>query len=157
MEAIARDCLELAESYRLTDVGTASEAELERQMREASLNDDLCARALQDSYRGPGGEVMAHHLARSMAIHSLYAELALAERFDEMAGYCEILEDLVALLREDLAELDGAFERAEDLPEEDIRALLPLRELTVQSLQVCLLDFAQTCRPGRWAPRRSHR
>ena len=145
MSAIARECLELAETYRQTDMRTVTEAELERQMDEASLNDDLCARALRENYRGPGGEVMANHLGRSMATHSLYAELTLSERFDEMAGYCEILEELIQLLQVDLTELGGAFERAEELSEEDLRTLLPLRELTVQSLQICLLDYSETC------------
>jgi hypothetical protein len=145
MAVIALDCLDLAQEYRLTDVSEASEAELARQMEEADLNDELCGRALRENYRGAGGAVMASHLARSLTIHSLRAELALSERFDEMAGYCEILAELTELLRADLNELLGAFERPEELSERDLATLRPLTQLTIQSLEICALDYAETC------------
>lgn len=140
----ARDCMSLLDTYQETDLSTAGERELLRQMQEASLNEGVCHEALLATYEGPGGTVMAAHLARSIGLHALQAELALSERFDEMAGYCSILEDIVEVLRTDALEID-TYLREGRPNEEDLHQLLPLGELTLQTLQLSLLDYAESC------------
>lgn len=142
MVQIAGQCIELLELYSETDLEQASERELEWQMEEALLNQDLCAEALRASYRGPGGQVMANHLSHALALHALYAELSLSARFDSMSNYCEILQDIIALIDVDLAEVDGALQDADD---SDAPSLLALRELTLQALQISGFDFQETC------------
>ena len=142
--SVARECLDLLESYERTDLDEASEEELQRQMQESEANQETCAEAFTRVYDGSGGTVMADHLARSLTLHALQAELALSARFDQMSGYCEILVELIEALRDDTEELDR-FLREGDPPEEDLRHLGPLLELTVQSLQVSLLDYTETC------------
>jgi hypothetical protein len=139
---VAHDCLELLDSYQETDLESEREAELERQMEEALLNQDVCARALTETYDGQGGPVMARHLGRAIGIHALQAELALSSRFDEMAGYCAISRDLIHALEEDLTEIE---ESLPELAEPDLMAVLPLRQLTAQTLQLSLIDYAETC------------
>ena len=142
--AIARDCLDLIEGYRQTDYESASESELDRQMREASLNEPICARALLSLYPGSGGAIMAAHLTRSLAIHSLRAELALSSQYDEMAGYCAILEEIIQRFVTDIEEV-GAYIEGGEPSEEEVRQLMPLVELTIQSLEFSLLDYAEAC------------
>ncbi|MBN1944380.1 MAG: hypothetical protein JW797_01835 [Bradymonadales bacterium] len=142
---IALDCLDLLSSYREVNLETASEAELERQMEEALLNQEICEQAFRRSYDGPGGQVMGNHLARSLELHALRVELALSARFDRMAGYCGILEELVRLLRADLAEIAEAVGSSRTR-EQDRNTLLSLQELTVQSIQMLLLDYQESCR-----------
>ena len=142
--SIARECVELLGSYERTDLDQASEEELLRQLQESDANQETCAEAFTLTYDGAGGAVMADHLGRSMTLHSLQAELALSVRFDEGAGYCEILVELIEALRTDTEELD-TFLREGDPSEEHARHLVPLLELTVQSLQISLLDYTETC------------
>ena len=144
--SVARECLDLLESYERTDLEEASEDELLRQMQESAANQDTCAEAFTRTYRGSGGTVMANHLARSMTQHSLQTELALSVHYDEMAGYCDILVELIEALRDDTEELDS-FMREGAPSDEDMRHLGPLLELTVQSLQISMLDYAETCSP----------
>lgn len=149
MQEVAVQCLHLLEEYGQTDLETASEAELQRQMDEALLNEDLCGQALREAYDGPGGTVMGSHLARGLSLHALKAELTLSERFDEMAGYCPILEDIIELLDEDVTEAAEALQASVDGERElavaDFNALVSLRDLSLQTLQVSLVDHQATC------------
>jgi hypothetical protein len=141
-ESIASDCLDLLATYQATDHTEIPEAELERQMAEAKLNEPLCSTMLEQTYRGRGGAIMAAHLGRTFGLHALEAELTLSMRFDEMAGYCEILEEIVHLLDHDLTEIDAGLPLAAP---DDLSTLLSLRELTGQTLQVSIVDYAYSC------------
>lgn len=140
---IAAECLDIIEIYQATNPETASEAELERQMAEADANRDVCRQAFQEAYHGPGGEVMGRHLSGSLVVHSLQAELALSQRFDEMEGYCAILEELIRSLADDVRELDEYLR--DDPSDSDLRHLSPLFDLTVQTLQISMLDYGEAC------------
>jgi hypothetical protein len=149
MAEVARQCLALLEEYGQASFETASEAELQRQMEEAALNQELCGRALLQAYDGPGGRVMAAHLARGLELHALKAELTLSERFDDLGGYCPILEDIIALLHRDVTEaaeeLQAAIDGRRRLEQADFQTLVSLRDLSVQTLQVSLVDYRTTC------------
>lgn len=144
-DALAAQCMELLNGYERTDLAEAGEAELSRQMQESAANVDVCSRAITAVYDGPGGQIMASHLAGGLALHSLQAELALSYRFDELEGYCAILEELIETLGQEVQELNEFIESGEP-NEEDVRHLGPLLELSVQSLQISLLDYTDTCR-----------
>ncbi len=144
-EALAAQCMELLDSYERTDLSEAGEAELSRQMQESAANVEVCDQAISIAYDGPGGSVMASHLGRGLALHSLQAELALSYRFDGLEGYCAILEELIEALSDEVRNLNEFIESGEPT-EEDLRHLGPLLELSVQSLQISLLDYADTCR-----------
>jgi hypothetical protein len=143
--AIARDCMELLAEYRETDYGQATEAELVRQMEESALNEPICSEALPAMFDSPAGAVMASHLGRSFRIHSLRAELALSTRFDELGGYCAILEELIERFRDDANEI-GAFLETRSEIDDETRPLVPLYELTLESIEVTALDWAEACR-----------
>lgn len=143
--AIARDCIDLLAEYRETDYSEATEAELVRQMEESALNEPICSEALPAMYDSPAGAVMASHLGRSFRIHSLRAELALSARFDELGGYCAILEELIERFRDDANEI-GAFLETRSTIDDETRPLVPLYELTLESIEVTALDWAEACR-----------
>ncbi|MCA9562790.1 MAG: hypothetical protein KC561_04830 [Myxococcales bacterium] len=142
---LARECLDRLENYQLTDLETVTEDVLVSQMNEAHDMKTDCEVALRNQYRGPGAEVMATHLGRSFEQHALRTELALSERFDEMAGYCGILRDIIGSLSRDFEEITEYVESGQ-MDDEDARRLRSLAELTFQALQISILDFSESCR-----------
>jgi hypothetical protein len=145
MARVAAECVSLLQEYSDVDMNRASQAELQRQLDEARLNEDLCSQALRAAYRGEGGAAMASHLARALSVHALQAQLTLSARFQEMAGYCDILAQLVNLLSDDLTELQQALTATPPLPQADAQALGALFELDRQSFEVSVVDYASTC------------
>jgi hypothetical protein len=114
-------------------------------MEESSANEALCSEALTQAYQGPGGPTMAVHLGRTILLHSLHTELALSQRFDSLDGYCDILDDIIAHLVEDMASMEERLRNFSSRDEDDWQRLVPLFELSRQTLELSIIDRHLNC------------
>ena len=145
LDAVASECMEILNIYQRTDLESVSENELVRQMQESAANEALCSEALTRAYQGPGGSTMAVHLGRTISLHSLHAELALSQRFDNLSGYCNILEDVIEHLVEDMGLLEERLRDFSSPDDNDWQHLAPLYELSRQTLELSVIDRHLHC------------
>jgi hypothetical protein len=131
---------------RLADVDTtvASETELMAAMNEADASVERCTDAWVDGADSPAQVVLARHRGAQITLRALTFEAALSQRFDEMANYCAIVEDLFALILGRLAEIEAAIV-ADETSGEDRRKFQELRDLDLETIDVLLVATTEFC------------
>lgn len=139
-------CDGLLERLAQVDTSTASESSLESAMNEADGAYSVCADAWRDEAESPADMVFAGHRVAQLELRSLMFEAALSQRFDNMANYCAIVEDLFALILLSLAELENAIVSG-DFRGEELRSFEELRDLDLETIDVLLTATAEFCAP----------
>ena len=137
-------CDTLVRELHVLDVGEVSESELTSHMSHAQANAEWCTSAWRDQADGEHEQLLATHRGRQLRFQALLLELALSDRFDGQAGYCDILDETFALLFTGLADLESALQV--DAIEAQIRArMIELRDLDVEAIDVLVVHRAENC------------
>jgi hypothetical protein len=102
-----------------------------------------CEQAFLDDAVTPTQTIFARHRARQVPMQVFYLESALSDRFRGREWFCEILSDHFQLLLEDIADIEAALGRP--LPEVDARALVELRGLDLEAIEVLAQTVDRAC------------
>lgn len=140
----AQACRTMLSEFVRMDLRTMPEADIERAMDRASSQQVACSAAFDDEARSVGEEQMAQHEGRQFSLYSLMFEGTLSERFDNYAGYCDIVADMFQLLLTNVGELEATLV-AGDLPESERLQLVELRDLDLEAIDVLFIASEEHC------------
>ncbi len=136
-------CDTLLRELRSLDYATATEAEMVHYMQATAESDEPCERLWMAQAVTRTDETIAAHQARQFDFQSRMVESAISARFDNRIGYCEILDEMFALLFTGLSDIEVAMQG--NLPAGDAANLHELRELDLEALDVLVVHRAENC------------
>lgn len=137
-------CETLLDELRTAPLGTASEPELEALLESAERNAEPCTRLWAEVSSTSWEEQIAAHRSYQLPLQSLLIEAALSERFDGHFGFCDIIDEIFALLFEGIAALEVALASPGISDDDRVRAV-ELRDLDIEAIDVLLVTRNEQC------------
>ncbi len=137
-------CSSMIQDFHKIDADKATEEELEAAMSLAIDSYERCKRQFELAGKTKEDRAINGHRAEEIYLHSLYFESALSRRFDHMAGYCDILKDILKTLALDIQNMEEELATLK-FSEQQQKRMRELQLLDMQSLELVGAQMRLAC------------